>query len=127
MLDVWVVFASRVNELSQGVRSQRVANFWQLDYKLQPEMMVKDSGEGFWVCSGGQRNSIIFPHRFPHRGFCTASTSLSPFPLENTGLSIVPPIRNGNCNLPSTNAAPDIRAMVLVKKPSLVVISANPR
>jgi hypothetical protein len=60
-------------------------------------------------------------------GFCTASTSLSPLPLENKGLSIVPPIRKGNCNLPSFNAAPDSRATVLVKKLSLVVISANPR
>lgn len=59
--------------------------------------------------------------------FCGASTSLSPLPLENTGLSIVPPIRKGNCNLPSFKVAPDSRAMVLVKKLSLVVISANPR
>jgi hypothetical protein len=64
---------------------------------------------------------------FPHRCFCTASTSLSPLPLENTGLSIVPPIRKGNCNIPSFNVAPDSRAMLLVKKLSLVVISANPR
>ena len=62
-----------------------------------------------------------------YRGFCTASTSLSPFPLENTGLSIVPPMRKGNCSLPSFNAAPDSRATVLVKKLCLVVISANPR
>src|SRR5882762_537999 len=64
---------------------------------------------------------------FPHRGFCTASTSLSPLPLENTGLLIVPPIRKGNCNLPSFNTTPDSRATVLVRKLSLVVISANPR
>jgi hypothetical protein len=43
------------------------------------------------------------------------------------GLSIVPPIRNGNRNLLSFNVAPDSRAMVLVKKLFLVVISANPR
>jgi hypothetical protein len=64
---------------------------------------------------------------FPHRRFWAASTSLSPFPLEKTGLSIVPPIRKGNCNLPSFNVAPESRAMVLVKKLSLVVISAKPR
>jgi hypothetical protein len=68
----------------------------------------------------------VLPHP-PHRGCCTASTSLSPFPLENTGLSIVPPTRKGNCSLPSFNAAPERRAMVLVKKPFWVVISANPR
>lgn len=62
-----------------------------------------------------------------YRGFCTASTSLSPLPLENTGLSIVPPIRKGNCSLPSFNVAPEKRATVFVKKLSLVVISANPR
>jgi len=61
-----------------------------------------------------------------HRCSCTASTSLSPSPLENTGLSIVPRIRKGNCNFPSFNVAPDRRAMVLVKKLSLLVISANP-
>src|ERR1700676_4020463 len=44
-----------------------------------------------------------------------------------TGLSIVPPIRKGNCNLPSFNVAPDSRATVLVRKLSFVVISANPR
>jgi hypothetical protein len=59
--------------------------------------------------------------------FCTASTSLSPLPFENTGPSIVPPTRKGNCNFPSFNVAPDSWAMVLVKNPSLVVISANPR
>src|SRR5579864_9460628 len=32
----------------------------------------------------------------------------------------------GNCNSPSFNEAPDSRATVLVKKLSLVVISANP-
>jgi hypothetical protein len=52
---------------------------------------------------------------------------LVPLALGNTGLSIVPPIRKGNCNLPSFNAAPDSRATVFVKKLSLVVISANPR
>jgi hypothetical protein len=64
---------------------------------------------------------------FSQRGFCTASTSLSPLPFENTGLSIVPPMRKGNCSLPSFNVAPDSRATVLVKKLSLVVISAKPR
>src|SRR5580704_18679123 len=73
--------------------------------------------------SGRDRRLSLLPQRY----FCIASTSLSPFPLENTGLSIVPPIRKGNCNLPSFNVAPDSRAMVLVKKLSLVVISANPR
>src|SRR5258708_38282116 len=66
-------------------------------------------------------------HDLRHGRFAPASTSSSPFPFENTGLSIVPPTRNGNCNLPSFNVAPDIRATVLVKKLSLVVISANPR
>jgi hypothetical protein len=32
MMDVWVVFAGRVNELSPGVVDPwKVANFWQLD------------------------------------------------------------------------------------------------
>src|SRR3984893_17550782 len=57
---------------------------------------------------------------FAHRRFPRASTSSSPFPLENTGLSIVPPIRKGNCNLPFFNVAPERRAIVLVKKLSLV-------
>lgn len=69
-----------------------------------------------------QRNFLTGTQRF-----CGASTSLSPLPLENTGLSIVPLIRKGNCNLPSFKVAPDSRAMVLVKKLSLVVISASPR
>jgi hypothetical protein len=60
-------------------------------------------------------------------GFFPASTSVSPFPLENIGLSIVPPMRNGNCSLPFTNEAPENRATVFVKNPSLVVISARPR
>src|SRR6266849_6607488 len=38
-------------------------------------------GAGIW------RLSLL-----PQRYFCTASTSLSPLPLENTGLSMVPPI-----------------------------------
>ena|SRR5579859_5997177 len=63
----------------------------------------------------------------PQWGFWTASTSWSPLPLENIGLSIVPVIRKGNCNFPSFRLAPDNRATVLVKKLSLVVISANPR
>jgi hypothetical protein len=79
--------------------------------------------EGFSSGVGLERDSSIFSHR----GFCTASISLSPWPLENSGLSIVPPMRKGNCNLPSFNVAPESRAMVLVKKPSLVVISAKPR
>jgi hypothetical protein len=37
-------------------------------------------------------------------------------PLENTALSIVPPMRKGNCNLPSLSVAPDSLAIVLVKK-----------
>src|SRR4029077_12649434 len=78
---------------------------------------------GFVELGGRERDGPILPHRC----FCTASTSLSPLPLKNSGLSIVPPIRKGNCNLPPTRVAPDSRAMVLVKKPSLVVISANPR
>jgi hypothetical protein len=79
--------------------------------------------EGFSSCGGLEQDPIILPHR----GFCTASMSLSPLPLENIGLSIVPPMRNGNCNFPSFNVAPESRAMVLVKKPSLLVISAKPR
>jgi hypothetical protein len=122
LLDVWVVFEGRVNTISPVVVDpSKVANFWQLDCPLQLErVLVKVFGAA--VAWSGTLSSS-----FPHRGFCTASTSLSPFPLENTGLSIVPPMRKGNCNLPSTNAAPDSRAMVLVKKPSLVVISAKPR
>ena len=51
--------------------------------------------------------------------------SLSPLPLENTGLSIVPPIRKGKLQVAIFNVAPDSRATVFVKKRSLVVISAN--
>jgi len=87
------------------------------------EMPVTGVGESFWSRAGLYRDS----HSFRHRGFCAASTSLSPFPLENTGLPIVPPMRKGNCNFPSTNAAPESRATALVKKLSLVVISAKPR
>src|SRR6266478_2362971 len=75
---------------------------------------------------GARRQKARLSH-LPHRCLCATSTSLSPLPLEKTGLSIVPPIRKGNCNLPSFNVAPDSRAMVLVKKLSLVVISAKPR
>jgi hypothetical protein len=74
-------------------------------------------------CDRVDRDGIALPQR----GFFTASTSISPFPLENTGLLIVPPIRKGNCNLPSFNAAPENRATVLVKKLCFEVISAKPR
>jgi hypothetical protein len=91
------------------------------------------SCQGFEECRWGglyslerglhaQRTVLSGAHRF-----CGASRSLSPLPLENRGLSIVPPIRKGNCNLPSFKVAPANRAMLLMKKLSLVVISANPR
>jgi hypothetical protein len=60
-----------------------------------------------------------------HRYFCTASTSLSPLPPENTGLSVVRLIRKENYALAHTNDAPDSRAMVLEKKLSLVDISVQ--
>ena len=86
---------------------------------------LKDAVCVLWMLERGLHAWKIFLTG-THRA-CGASTSLSPLPLENTGLSIVPPIRKGNCNLPSFKVAPDSRAMVLVKKLSLVVISANPR
>ena len=99
-----------------------------------PLRIMGGSRSKYYGVPGNNRSTSGWPatrpelsHIFPHRGFCTASTSLSPLPLENTGLLIVPPIRKGNCNLPSFNVAPDSRATVLVKKLSWVVISANPR
>src|SRR5271165_4481127 len=92
--------------------------------EMQPDDLKNADGMlGIGVERGlhTQKNFLSGPHRF-----CGASTSLSPLPLENTGLSIVPPIRKGNCNLPAFKVAPDSRAMVLAKKLSLVVISANP-
>src|SRR4029077_20503536 len=50
-----------------------------------------------------QGEADLFPRGrlsiFLYRWLRTWSTSLSPFPLENTGVSIVPLIRNGNSNL----------------------------
>jgi hypothetical protein len=92
-------------------------------HRKRIEMSVTGVGESFWSRGGVKRDSRCIRHR----GFRAASTSLSPFPLENTGLPIVPPMRKGNCNFPSTNAAPERRATALVKKLSLVVISAKPR
>jgi hypothetical protein len=73
---------------------------------------------------GGRKcDSPIFLHRAFVERYVLIALALGKC---GEGLSIVPPIRNGNCNLPSFNVAPESRAMVLVKKLSLVVISANP-
>src|SRR5581483_4667886 len=87
----------------------------------QPKNLKNDVGGVYRLERGlhAQRTVLSGTHR--------ASTSLSPLTLENRGLSIVPPIRKGNCNLPSFKLAPASRAMVLVKKLSLLVISAKPR
>jgi hypothetical protein len=126
----------------RGVQLQNV--FEQDDtLKCRASRIRQADGAGDWpplmVCKAGNwlklknyaamsiRDGFETAREIPQRCFGRASTSLSPLPLEKMGLSIVPPIRKGNCNLPSFNVAPDSRAIVLVKKLSLLVISAKPR